>query len=62
MIVCHILKIYFHIFLQWSFGVLLWELVCLGAQPYAEIDPYDLSLYLQEGYRLSQPINCPDDL
>ncbi|VVC32788.1 Hypothetical protein CINCED_3A012530 [Cinara cedri] len=46
----------------WSFGVLLWELVCLGAQPYAEIDPYDLSLYLQEGYRLSQPINCPDDL
>lgn len=47
---------------QWSFGVLLWELVCLGSQPYAEIDPYDLSLYLQEGYRLSQPINCPDDL
>ncbi|XP_025208058.1 tyrosine-protein kinase Dnt-like [Melanaphis sacchari] len=46
----------------WSFGVLLWELVCLGAQPYSEIDPYDLSLYLQEGYRLSQPINCPDDL
>ncbi|XP_050520450.1 tyrosine-protein kinase Dnt-like [Daktulosphaira vitifoliae] len=46
----------------WSFGVLLWELVCLGTQPYGDIDPYDLSHYLQEGYRLSQPINCPDDL
>ncbi|XP_050423962.1 tyrosine-protein kinase Dnt-like isoform X2 [Adelges cooleyi] len=46
----------------WSYGVLLWELICLGSQPYANIDPYDLSLYLQDGYRLSQPINCPDDL
>lgn len=46
----------------WSFGVLLWELMSLGQQPYEEIDPYEMDLYLKDGYRLAQPTNCPDDL
>ena len=48
--------------LQWSFGVCLWELMTLGQQPYADIDPFEMSTYLQEGYRISQPLNCPDEL
>lgn len=46
----------------WSFGVLLWELQSLGATPYNDIDDFEMSVYLQDGFRLSQPINCPDHL
>ena len=46
----------------WSFGVTLWELMTLGQQPYAEVDPYEMAAYLRDGYRLYQPINCPDKL
>ena len=52
----------FHIWLQWAFGVTLWELMTLGQQPYADIDPFEMAAYLKEGYRISQPINCPDEL
>ena len=46
----------------WSFGVLLWELTTLAQQPYVEIDPFEMAAYLKDGYRLTQPINCPDEL
>ncbi|XP_044256701.1 tyrosine-protein kinase Drl [Tribolium madens] len=46
----------------WSFGVLLWELTTLAQQPYVEIDPFEIVAYLKDGYRLAQPINCPDEL
>ena len=46
----------------WSFGVTLWELMTLGQQPYFEVDPFEMADYLRDGYRLFQPINCPDKL
>ncbi|XP_030756297.1 tyrosine-protein kinase Drl-like [Sitophilus oryzae] len=46
----------------WSFGVVLWELTTLCQQPYADIDPYEMSTHLRTGYRLTQPIGCPDEL
>lgn len=46
----------------WAFGVTLWELTTLAQQPYLEIDPFEIEHYLKDGYRLSQPINCPDQL
>lgn len=46
----------------WSFGVTLWELMTLGQQPYFEVDPFEIADYLRDGYRLFQPINCPDKL
>jgi len=46
----------------WSFGVTLWELMTLGQQPYFEVDPFEMAQYLRDGYRLFQPINCPDKL
>ena len=46
----------------WSFGVLFWELMTLAQQPYVEVDPFEMAAYLREGYRLAQPVNCPDEL
>ncbi|KAH0952464.1 hypothetical protein HN011_012440 [Eciton burchellii] len=46
----------------WAFGVFLWELTTLAQQPYVEVDPFEMATYLRDGYRLAQPINCPDEL
>lgn len=54
--------VYWTVCLQWSFGVVLWELITLAQQPYSEIDPFEMSEFLRDGYRLAQPITCPDDL
>ena len=54
-------KSYFSI-LQWSFGVFLWELMTKAQQPFGDIDPFEMESYLNEGYRLHQPLNCPDQL
>ena len=48
--------------LQWAFGVLIWELLTLAQQPYADVDPFEMATYLKEGFRIAQPINCPDEL
>lgn len=50
------------VFPQWAFGVTLWELMTLGQTPYVDIDPFEMSAYLKDGYRIAQPINCPDEL
>lgn len=52
----------FFAFLQWSFGVTLWELITLGQQPYNSIDAFEMVFYLKNGHRLGQPTGCPDDL
>jgi len=46
----------------WSFGVFLWELMTRAQQPFADIDPFEMEGYILEGYRLHQPMNCPDQL
>ena len=46
----------------WSYGVLLWELTSLAQTPYANVDPFEMLQYLQSGFRLPQPAQCPDDL
>lgn len=46
----------------WSFGVLLWELVTLAGMPYEEVDCFELEAFLGDGFRLEQPLNCPDEL
>jgi len=47
---------------QWSFGVTVWELFTLAQQPYADVDPFEMAAYLEDGYRLAQPHNWPSDL
>ncbi|XP_077999681.1 proto-oncogene tyrosine-protein kinase receptor Ret-like [Glandiceps talaboti] len=46
----------------WSFGVLLWEIITLGATPYPGIPPERLFHILKTGYRMERPDNCSDEL
>lgn len=46
----------------WAYGVLLWELMTLGQQPYGNIDAFEMLNFLKQGHRISQPMNCPDEL
>ncbi|XP_063984166.1 proto-oncogene tyrosine-protein kinase receptor Ret isoform X1 [Diachasmimorpha longicaudata] len=46
----------------WSFGVLLWELVTLGASPYPGVDVHNLYNLLKAGYRMERPANCSPQL
>jgi len=49
-------------FAQWSFGVLMWELVTRGAVPYADIENWEVANFVQSGKRLQQPLYCPDSV
>lgn len=44
----------------WSYGVLLWELLTLGATPYPWAAGQDMLDLLREGTRLEQPPMCTD--
>ncbi|RXM30143.1 Hepatocyte growth factor receptor [Acipenser ruthenus] len=48
--------------LQWSFGVLLWELMTRGAPPYSDVSSFEMTVFLLQGRRLLQPEFCPDSL
>ncbi|CAN7992378.1 unnamed protein product, partial [Ixodes pacificus] len=42
----------------WSFGVVLWEIVTLGATPYPGVGPEYLFQLLKSGYRMHRPEGC----
>ncbi|XP_044267158.1 proto-oncogene tyrosine-protein kinase receptor Ret [Tribolium madens] len=46
----------------WSFGILVWELVTLGATPYPGIAVQNLFHLLRQGYRMERPDNCSPTL
>ncbi|XP_050497372.1 tyrosine-protein kinase RYK-like [Diabrotica virgifera virgifera] len=46
----------------WAFGVVLWELTTMAQQPYPDVDPFELGVFLRNGMRLRQPLGCPDQL
>lgn len=33
-----------------------------GPDTLRDIDPFEMAAYLKDGYRIAQPINCPDEL
>ena len=47
---------------RWSYGVVLWELVTLGASPYPGMNSYEVVSFLQDGYRMDKPKHCSDEL
>ncbi|XP_066156235.1 proto-oncogene tyrosine-protein kinase ROS isoform X1 [Euwallacea fornicatus] len=46
----------------WAFGVLLWEIMTLGQQPYQARSNLEVLHYVRGGGRLGKPTDCPDDL
>ncbi|XP_074107024.1 tyrosine-protein kinase receptor torso-like [Cotesia typhae] len=46
----------------WSFGILLWEIVTLGCNPYPEIPTHMILHYLKSDYRMAKPSNCGQEL
>ncbi|XP_068734203.1 fibroblast growth factor receptor 2-like isoform X2 [Montipora capricornis] len=46
----------------WSFGILLWEIATLGANPYPAMKRDNLIEQLRVGYRMPKPPFCSDEL
>ncbi|XP_071479011.1 tyrosine kinase receptor Cad96Ca-like [Diadema antillarum] len=46
----------------WSYGVLLWELITLGAQPYPGLSDDELEERVCGGYRMRRPRHCSQEL
>ncbi|XP_068097698.1 tyrosine-protein kinase STYK1-like isoform X2 [Hyperolius riggenbachi] len=46
----------------WSFGILLYELVTLGAPPYLDVSPQELPNKLHKNYRMKRPQQCGERL
>ncbi|XP_006026224.1 proto-oncogene tyrosine-protein kinase ROS isoform X2 [Alligator sinensis] len=46
----------------WSFGVLVWETLTLGHQPYPGFSTLEVLHHVRSGGRLEMPNNCPDNL
>lgn len=45
-----------------SFGVLIWEVLTFGQQPYPARTNVEVLQYVRSGGRLERPANCPDEL
>ena len=43
----------------WSYGVLLWEVMSLGARPYATMNNAQVAQSILTSHLLSQPKHCP---
>ncbi|XP_067848326.1 proto-oncogene tyrosine-protein kinase ROS-like [Heptranchias perlo] len=46
----------------WSFGILMWEVMTLGQQPYPARTNLEVLHFVRTGGRLEKPNNCPDNV
>ncbi|XP_025076692.1 putative molluscan insulin-related peptide(s) receptor [Pomacea canaliculata] len=46
----------------WSYGVVLWEMVTLAAQPYQGMTNEETLRYVSDGHILEKPAGCPEEL
>ena len=47
---------------QWSYGVLLWELMTRGVTPYPDIPTNQITAFLNSHRRLKKPKYCPNNV
>ena len=54
----------FHVSLQWSYGVTMWEIFSGGKAPFPGTDPLTLMQRLEEGDRMPKPYNdaCTEEM
>lgn len=45
---------------QWSFGIVLWELFTRGITPYPDVDNAGILAHLTEGKRMKKPKQSPE--
>ena len=51
------------VYLQWSFGVVMWEILTRGRTPYQEIESEEIAAFVKSGKRLERPGDyCPVEL
>ncbi|GCB69656.1 hypothetical protein scyTo_0001098 [Scyliorhinus torazame] len=46
----------------WSFGIVMWEVMSYGERPYWDMSNQDVIKAVEDGFRLSAPMNCPSRL
>ena len=47
----------------WSFGIVLWEIMSLGSNPYTDLSTVELHFaFLRERRRLEKPFNCSHEI
>lgn len=46
----------------WSFGILLFEIITYGQQPYHDLTNRETVQKVANGYRLPQPSKCPNSI
>eukprot|EP00057_Strongylocentrotus_purpuratus_P021715 XP_011676189.1 PREDICTED: proto-oncogene tyrosine-protein kinase ROS [Strongylocentrotus purpuratus] len=46
----------------WAFGILMWEVMSRGQQPYPARSNVEVLRFVEAGGRLSQPDQCPDEI
>lgn len=46
----------------WAYGILMWEVMTLGSQPYTGISNVEVLSRLKEGRTPERPHECPDEM
>ncbi|XP_066932854.1 ephrin type-A receptor 4-B-like isoform X2 [Clytia hemisphaerica] len=46
----------------WSYGIMMWEIVTIGAVPYPGHKSKEIPALLNKGYRMEKPLHCKEEL
>ncbi|XP_069098759.1 ephrin type-A receptor 1 [Pleurodeles waltl] len=46
----------------WSFGIVMWEVLCYGDKPYGDLSNQEVMKSIEDGYRLPPPVDAPSIL